>query len=501
MKKTYILKFLAVLAISSFTLSCDKDYESMNVDPTSSDELDIIYEFPTAVLYTSGQRYETWRGNLIYSSTMVQHLSSLETYWSGDKYLWNSSYASAYWDAQYPQTIKTIEDMKYNIEANGDITNSNYAITRILRVLAYSRITDLYGDIPYSEAGKGYIDGNTRPAYDAQEDIYADMLNELSESAAMLTDGETADLGTADIIFSGDEGKWKRFANSLMLRLALRMVKVDESSAQQWAATAINGGVMESNDDIAYVQHEEGNGIVQNANGETFQADNTPRLSETFVNFMKDHNDPRLTIYGALPDGTDDYDVQQGLPNGYDTSTITNYDADFDLANYTAPSDLVNGRDVPMFFQTYAEVEFMLAESAYRWSLGTGTAESHYNAGVEAAMTYLSLYSSEATISSSEVSEYLEAYPYDASSALEMINTQYWAATFLNEYEAYANWRRTGYPELTPVNYSGNVTNGTIPRRLTYPTNEQTTNGTSYAAAVSSQGPDALTTRMWWDVE
>lgn len=512
--KLYITLFLVITLILQ---SCDQDFEEINVDPTTASQVDLSYKFPTAVLYASGQRYESWRANLIYASTMIQHLANTQTYWSGDKYLLNTGYAEAFWTAQYPQTIKAIEDMKYGLEAAGDSTSVDYGMVKTLRVFAYHRMTDLYGDIPYSEAGKAFITGDMRPAYDPQEEIYADMLNELEEAVAIFDGGGNSSLGSADIIFEGDVNKWRKWANSLMLRLAMRMTKVDEAAAQEWAQKAIAGGVMESNDDIAYVQHEEGNGIVQNGNGETFTADASGRISDTFIELLQ--GDPRLTIYASLPENsgeTDDQgnlilrteeerlapDAQRGLPNGLDDGMLREQTGESHTLGYSEPNRLyLTSEAAPMFFQTYAEVEFMVAEAVYRWGLGDGDAEAHFNAGVRAAMNYLAMYSPGAAISESEIDAYLAENPFDQTRAIEQINTQYWAATFLNELESYANWRRSGYPELTPVNYPGNVTNGTIPRRLTYMTSEESTNAENYKAAVQSQGPDLLTTRIWWDVE
>lgn len=512
--KKYIY-ILSVVWASFIIISCDKDYEEINVDPTAAAQIDLQFKFPSAILYVSGQRYESWRANLIYQSTMVQHLANTEGYWNGDKYTYSAGYAEAFWTAQYPQSIKALEDMREQLQTSGDTLSSEYAMVRILRVVAYQRMTDLYGDIPYFEAGKAYIEGDLRPAYTPQEEIYADMLNELDESAALLGSG-TSRLINSDIIFNGDETKWKRFAYSLMLRLGLRMTKVDPAAAQEWAERAIAGGVMQSNDDIAYVTHEEGNGIVQNGNGEVFTADGSPRMSATFIEFLQD--DPRLTILAALPNDTGrlnadgeailrsdeerlDPEAQRGLPNGYDANILRSETGEDNTQAFSEPNRLyITSEAAPMFLQTYAEVEFMLAESALRWGSGDGDVEAHYNAGVRAAMNYLELYTPEASISEAEIDDYLANKPYDASNGLEQINTQYWAATFLNEYESYSNWRRTGFPTLTPVNYPGNVTSGTIPRRLTYLSSEPLTNGENYNAAVASQGPDLLTTRMWWDV-
>ncbi|WP_318344526.1 SusD/RagB family nutrient-binding outer membrane lipoprotein [Flagellimonas baculiformis] len=503
MKRSIYITTFALLALVG--VSCDDGFEDINTDPTKATEIAIEYKFPKAILYTAGQRYESWRGNFIYCSTMIQHLANTQGYWSGDKYFYNAAYSSAYWDANYPQGIKSIEDMKAELESNGQTDSPEYAMVRILRVFAYHRMTDLYGDIPYSEAGKAYTEGNTRPAYDSQESIYADMLKELEEAAAVLGTG-TAEIGAADILYAGNQTQWKKWAYSLMLRLGLRMVKVDEAAAEEWVAKAIAGGVMESNDDIAYIRHQsDGNGIVRNGNGEVFTADRSARISTTFLEILE--GDPRMRVYAALPPDEDGFvnenpADQKGLPNGLDGATIQDYEGGSDLSTYSEPnSNYLMGEDAPMFWQTYAEVEFMLAEAAVRWGLAGGDPEVHYNAGVTAAMQYLSLYGGGATITNTEINDYLAANPFDAGNALEQINTQYWVAVFLNEYEAYANWRRTGFPTLTPVSYDGNQSNGTIPRRLIYPTNEAVLNSSNYNAVLTAQGPDSFTTRMWWDVE
>ncbi|MBT8301917.1 MAG: SusD/RagB family nutrient-binding outer membrane lipoprotein, partial [Maribacter sp.] len=119
---------------------------------------------------------------------------------------------------------------------------------------------------------------------------------------------------------------------------------------------------------------------------------------------------------------------------------------------------------------------------------------------VRAAMKMYELDSPDAVIADADIDAYLVAKPFDAANALEQINTQYWAATYLNEYETFSNWRRTGFPVLVPVNYPGNETGGTIPRRMTYSVGDQANNPDNYNEAISRQGPDLLTTRVWWDV-
>jgi hypothetical protein len=434
---------------------------------------------------------------MIYQSTMMQHIATTAGYWSGDKYTWNRGYASSLLDRYYGNAIKTAQDLIVQLDEE-ESPEEMKAIARILRVFAFSRITDLHGDVPYSEAGKAVIEGIFLPKYDKQSDIYADMLKELEESAAALSSG-TSGFGAADVIYGGDQAKWKRLANSLMLRLGLRLIKVDPSASQAWATKAISGGVMTSNDDIFYLKHDNNN---RNGISEVFDADGNPRMSETFINFLQDGNDPRLPILASRrSDGSTESADLIGFPNGLDSAMLLDLTGEENTDNYAEPNRaILAGFDAPMIFQTYAEVEFMLAEANVRWGLA-GDAATHYNNGVTAAMKQLSLFSEAAVIDDADITTYLTNNPYDATNAIEQINTQYWAATFLNEYETFSNWRRTGFPVLTPVNYPGNETGGSIPRRLTYSENEASVNAANYEAALAAQGPDVLTTRVWWDVQ
>lgn len=508
MKKS-ILIVMALLVFGA----CDEGFEELNVNPTKPVQVSLTSKITAAQRFMSSERYDNWRANLIYQSTMMQHLATTAGYWSGDKYTWNRGYASSLIDRYLGNAVKSVEDMLAQMNEQQSPEEMR-AIVRIMRVYIYSRLTDLYGDIPYSEAGQAVISGILKPKYDFQSEIYPDMLNELEESAAALGSG-TSEFGGADLIYGGDQSKWKKLANSLMLRFALRMIKVDPAASQAWATKAIAGGVMESNDDIFYLKHEADQN--RNGNSEAFDADGNPRLSDTFVNFLED--DPRLTVLGSLPENTGevdadgnailrtneerlDPDAQKGLPNGLDAQLLLEATGEENVAAYTEPNRLlITAFDAPMFFQTYAEVEFMLAEAAVRWGLAGGDPARHYDAGVRAAMKMLELYGPSGAIPDSEIDDYLAANPFDTANALEQINNQYWAATFLNEYEAFSNWRRSGFPVLDPVSYPGNETGGTIPRRLTYSENEQANNPENYQAAIQAQGPDLLTTRVWWDVE
>ncbi len=515
-----LLRYVLVFGLLTIGLtacdSLDSRLQETNTDPTSETDLNPDFQLTGVQLKISGSRFETWRNNLIYNSTMIQHFATLAGYWAGDKYTYTPSYTAAAWTSWYPNAVKEVVDLerRTNPEENPAMVNKN-AVARILRVLVFHRLTDLYGDIPYSEAGLAFYDDVSKPAYDQQQAIYDDMLNELAAARDQF-DSSQPMFGENDIMFTGDIQKWKKFSNSLMLRLALRMVKVNESKAQTWAENAItgDGGLMTSNDDIAYVPHQVGDGIGENGNGEAFDSVTPapPYLSKTFVDWMKTHDDPRLRVYGE-----DDGDPAVGLPNGYDDggqNPIQEHSSWVECSGspppdpcgldvYMLPNEVIQGRDDPMFFQTYAEVELMLAESRVRWGLSTGkSAEQHYRDGARAALNYLSMYGSAAEIPQGEIDTYVSNLPWASNmeDQIRQINEQYWAATLMNEYESYSNWRRTGYPELTPTNYPGNRTDGRIPRRMIYPNSEASINAENYNEAVNRyENGDSFMSRMWWD--
>ena len=483
--------------------SCNTDeLTELNLNPNAANDMEPSYLFAHSQLRISGDRYESWRGVLIYSSTMIQHMAALATYWSGDKYLYNPQYSGALYESAYPNYVKFLAAIMEQTKEDPEMVNL-YSASRILWVLGMHRLTDMYGDIPYFEAGRGFYDLNYSPAFDPQAEIYADMLMQLDEAGKAFNPEleNFGDGGVQDIMFQGDVGKWQRFANSLMLRLAMRLTKVNAELAQEYVTKAIAGGVMTSNDDIAYVEHTDGpEGINQNGIGQVFLTDESQRLSKTFVDFLAGSNDPRLQAIAT----TNEDGIYYGLPNGYDATTIKEYenvpaDSAVALALYSTTNPDMVSLASPMFFQTYAEVEFLLAEAALRgWH--NGDAATHYNTGVRAAMEYLSMYGASATVSSEAIDQYLAENPFDAANGLEMIGEQYWVATFLNDYESWANWRRSGYPVLTPVTYPGNITNGQIPRRLRYMEEEYGNNGAALNEAIARQGADEFTTRMWWDV-
>lgn len=521
-------KLLYILAACGFGLSSCSDFGDLNVNPEAigKDGMDYKLVFTNVQQYGYGTEYEAWRNGLIYISTMIQHTASVQSYWNGDKYTYSAGYNSAFWDRMYPNGIRDVIDLMENWKGN-ETFYAEYQMARIMKVLLFHRMTDLYGDVPYSQAGQGYYQSNGYPKYDTQESIYFDMLKELQEAATNLQ-GKSSTIGPADIIYNGDVTKWRKFAYSLMLRLGMRLSKVDAEAAKSWVNTAVAGGLFLSNDESAIVKHTAG--VTANNSAEPFgkvyvhEDPNAYRMSESFINLLRNSKDPRLSFLATVvKDPTIKVDAgnwsrgdttaakQLGMPNGYDllggATDIKKYSLFPDKQGLTGDSlnmySVVNrytyGRiDAPTFLVTHAENQLLLAEAAYRGWI-SGTAKSYYDAGVTAAMKQFAQFGIQG-ISDAAIQNYLTANPFSQSTALEQINTQYYINTFTDEYESFANWRRSGYPVLKTVNYIGNATNGTIPRRFTYPTEESTVNQKNYQEAIGRlTDGDRMTSRVWWD--
>jgi hypothetical protein len=301
-----------------------------------------------------------------------------------------------------------------------------------------------------------------------------------------------------------------------MLRIAMRLTKVDPGTAQKWVEKAYTGGVISSNTENAYILHDASGGRttvnrVSNILSGEWNATANPgeaSLGKPFVDFLQTNNDPRLAFTAIVPvTGSTLPSDQLGMPNGFDTngsgsatdiSKAPGYPGDLKMYSILNKNILLklNG---PTFLVTYAQTELLLAEAAKRgWAVGAD-AQTHYNAGVTAAMEQFVQYDASATISSAAIQTYLTAHPYVDADGYNQINTQYWAACLLDWYETWSNWRRSGYPALIPVNYVGNATGGQIPRRMLYPSSEAASNPTNYQAAISRQGSNNLMTPVWWD--
>jgi hypothetical protein len=353
------------------------------------------------------------------------------------------------------------------------------------------RLTDFFGDVPYSEA----FQGNNTPAYDPQEQIYRDLFTELSEAVQQFDASKQDRFGAADVLFQDDLTRWKRFANSLRLRIAMRVSGVDATLAEQQASAAVSadGGLLQSRAQLLPA----GGSRTERNPLSTVMAFQDSRVSNTVEDTLRALNDPRLEVYvdeALAPNSTE----RRGYPNGLTPSQIDETNpSQFSIAGPEF-QDFTN----PISVMSLAEVKFLQAEAVVRGYI-SGDAGTLYEEGIEATMDR---YDVDASAVNTYLGQSEVSWDPNASTdeKIQKIILQKWIALFgRSGFEAWAEYRRTGYPELREIGApGGGTTNGVVPRRVPYPNSEEQLNAQNYNDAVGrlDEG-DTYLSRMWWDVD
>ncbi|WP_138993701.1 SusD/RagB family nutrient-binding outer membrane lipoprotein [Larkinella sp. C7] len=503
MKKIHIAFFLTLLLSA-----CDDGFDEMNVNPIALTAVEPAFQLNTAIV-SSAPGY----GNLSYETTIVKQMitpfsgSGSAANFNQD----NRTVSNGNWNTYYRTIIRELVDVIAQTKDDPARVNL-YNMTRIWKAYSFMVITDTYGDVPYVQAGKSYLEGIVKPVYDTQESIYTDILTELDAASAALDASKTK--VASDVLYDGDVVKWKRLGYSLLLRGAMRLSKVNPAKAAEYVAKAVAGGVMQSNADNAIIRHT---ASFTNPVGSQLNGGQSAffYLDQEFVNFLQKNNDPRLASiavrYVGATSGAQQVEsranrtpaVQVGAPQGYDNTTIGAAVTASKLASLWDYSQLdktrMAGLTAPSFLVTHAQTQLLLAEAAFRkWT--TGNAATLYANGIRAHMQQLATYGANTAVAESAITAYVDANPLAAGKELEQINTQYWVASFLVGPETWANFRRSGFPVLTPNPYPGSdlKTEGFI-RRLTYTDAELNVNKANVDQAISRQGANLLDTRIWWD--
>jgi len=480
--KKYIA--LSLVGIGMLTAGCEKieDFGDTNVDPTkvavpSTRSLLTNAMQSSTELYIGGGQ----------SATMAQ-------YFSEGPYLTFSGYNNAtggqaysgFYSGALIQLKKIIDyneagSVEADPGANGS-KNNQIAVARIMKAFIFWKITDRWGDIPYSEALQG--GDNITPKFDKQEDIYADIFKELKEAAAQIDAG----LGVqGDIILGGDMNAWKKFAATQRMIMALRMSKVYPAPGGL-AATEFNAAMADalaSNDDNINYSFIAGdpNNFNPWYDNYTIANRNDYAISSTIVNYMRANGtgtDPRLPVYAEILPGNQ----IKGLTYGNALQT--------NIPNaYSRLGDELREQGTPAKIFSFAQVQFAKAEAAKLGWIpgGDAAAKTFYDSGIDASLEQYGV--PDPTFKNAT------GIAYNPATAIQQIATQRWTHLFLDGWEGWAEWRRTGFPALAPGENSANP--GGIPRRLMYPASDKTVNTENYEAVLTQQGPDNLDTRMWWD--
>lgn len=560
--------FALVAAVAVLTSCSDKIYHELNTDPTKPTHGNPSAQLTYAELQAYGHMpvVDTYR---LYHYAFTQHLMGCwnTTYYGGQHRIDDNTMQNI-WGNLYQHSVSNLVTAINQTDGNELDGNINAAL-RVYKVYVFSLITDMFGHVPYFDAGKAFVDGTAYPAFDRQDSIYYDFFRELDKAQATFSAAKNPI--ESDAIYNGDIESWKRFAASLRLRLAMRISDVDPVKAEAEATKAVAEGVFTDSDEEALVKHAlvgfsfsddassdfRGNALSKYFYGND-PANNPSYVCSTFWQQMDSTNDPRLNLYCRFyiddwmsvtsPDGR--VDITQAIMNdrasgkhdfikdgmltrpgefswdswpSYSPEAGSELTAQIDeLAalhekwnpsknpRYLKPKIANNfmKSNNPGVIMTYAEVLFLKAEAASKGWSGFGDARSLYEQGIRAAMNFVTenYYDPRKPISDEKYQAYLQNkdIAWDASRARELINTQAWILHFNNPAEAWANQRRSGYPDLkSPAEYQSKnpMINGReIPKRLLYPTKEAAYNELGYADAMKLYGGTYdWNVPMWWD--
>jgi hypothetical protein len=470
-------KISLLTGITFLLLSCNNQLDEINQNPNAAETPNPSYLL-TGVEKQGADLY--WGQNSSFGSTLliVQQWARIQ-YPEPDRYEFTnfSPEITSLWETGYATLIT---DLNAILNLPDEEANSNYkGVALTLRSWIFLLLTDTYGDIPYSEVGKSIV-----PVYDAQKDVYAGLLGDLSQAVSWLDASKGSVAG--DVIYKGDVTKWEKVANSLQLRIALRIADKEPSLAGETIAALNLADLISSNDEN--FQFIFSNSPQHNPQAANFDTRDDFRISKTIVDKLKALQDPRLEVYAQIPSDPTVSDYVGG-GNGLSNSEAQNQG----LSKTSLPGSYFLRPNAPAVIYSYAEVLFNLSEAVARTFI-SGDAEAYYKQAITASFNQFGI-TTDATITNYLAQPNVQ---YDAANYKKSIGEQKWIAFYGQGLDAFAEWRRLDYPELTAGPAS--VLNGKIPIRFFYPGTEQSLNGNNHAAAIVRQGEDLLTTKLWFDV-
>lgn len=452
--KYKILKACIFSMIAVFSSACLEDISELNENPNNPIQVPANFLLPSATVqatyYLGGDFNRA-------TSFWVQHWATTGGQFQRlDRYDVTSGTFNTAWGQIYAGALN---DLQIIIDESEELSNYR-AQARTLKVFYYQMMTDLWGEIPYSEALKGN-EGNITPVYDNQLDIYNLLIEEVNTALSEI-DTEAPAIVEDDLLFGGDLELWRKFANSIKLKLYLRLVEVDASTATAGIQEILNGSVplLEQGDDVELIF---GTRLETNANPLFQQEFNRPTdygASQTVVGILEQLNDPRISVF-LRPDANGQFTgVENGNPNDLPTDANGNFIVSRIGSVYVQETS-------PVSLMTYYDIKFMEAEAAVRGIVNAENAQQLYEEAVSASFDYYGI----------PVGNYLNAgepAAYDANNALEQLMTQRYISLFGRGVEAYNEWRKSGIPALTPA--SNNTSGGQIPLRFPYVNAEVTNN-------------------------
>ncbi|MGR3811856.1 SusD/RagB family nutrient-binding outer membrane lipoprotein [Jiulongibacter sp. NS-SX5] len=466
--------------------SCTDGFEEMNTDPNNPTEIGSQYLLPYAI-EQSVDRY--WGGstrferlNLDGAMLWIQYLARNIYSNEGDSYGITPAFYNNTWESLYNDGLTNFERIITLTGPEGVNPNTNYeGVALVMKTWVYSLLTDMYGAVPYSAAVSGSAEEPIyTPEYDSMESIYAGMLADLKTANEKLTIGGPDISG--DIIYYGDIMKWKKFANSLRLKLANRQAAKKPSESAAIMAEILGSPstypIFESNADNATLEHT-GTRPSNNTWNEVMVIGGRTdwSMSKTFVDMLTATGDTRLGAIATEVNGT-----YAGIPNGLPDAIATTY-----LSSASVLQSSFSDAAAPSVLMTFSELNFILAEAAADGDI-SGDADAYMAAGIEASYDAFGL---------DVPAGFIDGL---GGASKETIMTQKYIALFGQGVEAWTEYRRTGFPTFPAADPRAIFENdGVIPTRLPYPTTEYSLNKTSLDGGISlNGGPDNMQTTLWW---
>lgn len=517
LKSNILKKVIAITVVTGTIYSCTDHFDELNVPENQIvvDEIDaslLGQAFAQAQFYgLNGDNQAFQRSQSLFSDEYAQYFATTEANFDSGNFLEVMSWTNRYYNDVYSRAAPQLLFVEQTTAAN-DMVIEN-AIAKVWKVVMYHRISDFFGPAIYSEFGNG----QTSVAYDSQEFIYKDFFKVLDEAVAVLAANPNANgFGSNDLVFSGDATKWLTFANSLRLRLAMRLAYVEPELAKAEAEKAVAAGVM--------TQNTENANVLTTANSLNFYAAITYidefRMSATMQSVLEGYQDPRITEYfDEAEDGGGYKGIRNGMPRLEKGPFL---EPTHSFINIRWRPLARGGTNPPLQVMVAAENYFLRAEGALRgWNMG-GNAGDLYNQGIQISMQQWT------TASPDEIEAYQNstntpvgisdkwntpaaldvpiAYQTgtDFETQLEQIITQKWIALFPDSWEAWTERRRTGYPVGLAIleSFNSDVPVTGLMRRLKFTTGEIANNSVAVEnARTLLNGPDGNETRLWWDAK
>lgn len=519
----FFKNILMIGASAMLLASCTGNFEDLNSNPKRSDKIDPNLIFPY-VTWAACDGYHEYNeiGLGLGAGIWSQYLASD---CSPDRNNYVESWCTGgIWTPYYMGVCKNVIEVSKVMDDKPSCT-VEFQLMRIMKAMAMSKITDAFGDAPYFEAGTG----NPKPKFDSQKDIYYDIFKELTEVVDILKSNpqHQEDIASSDLIYEGDVQKWIKFANSLRLRYAIRLSFIDPEKAKAEGEAALAAGVMTDVDDEALLQTN-----VENWNSLGFPLH--PYMffeefcvSNTFVDYMENYAnvaDPREPLYIGKTEtyvesgkGPEFRGAVTGLAYADWHSDGSPYYPDYSNIDglmfnpgWNSKGESHEARaDHRMFVMHYSEVCFLKAEAALRGWAGAGVASTNYTNGIKASLAECrkgvdaKLYTTandEAYLSSPKVA-WNEGNTFEGK--LEQIITQKWIANFLLCHEGWAEFRRTGYPNLKTavVNDNSDLQAGEFLKKVRYPDAEKRNDTNQNFSILNNNQGDGSNVRVWWDTK